>query len=304
MKTELALGVVETETVRLIKHPVSMALGRAGMNISMWVHDSNEKDRDIVSKNVGMFGKWEPEETQAMLDRLETVEKTFDLRREEVFLLDVGANIGWFSLNAAAAGYSVISFEPMASNLEALRRTLCGAPGLQSRVTLFAKGLNDRPGKCKFFADEMNRGNGFTSCWEDGDPRGAELSKKVYRGQFDLVVLDEFLGTPEIAPALKNRIGFFKIDVEGFEPRAFAGALKFLHDVKPHFILSEVHGPALKVATASTPDHMFQLFTDLGYDIHLHNFSSPIEPLEGLAERSNAVHRDANIYLTKRTNTQ
>lgn len=39
------------------------------------------------------------------------------LAPEEVVLLDVGANVGWYTLQAAAAGYSVIAVEPMATNV-------------------------------------------------------------------------------------------------------------------------------------------------------------------------------------------
>jgi 2-polyprenyl-3-methyl-5-hydroxy-6-metoxy-1,4-benzoquinol methylase len=39
-----------------------------------------------------------------------------NLEREEVFFVDIGANVGWFTINAAAMGYSVIAFEPTTSN--------------------------------------------------------------------------------------------------------------------------------------------------------------------------------------------
>ena len=54
----------------------------------------------------------------------------------DVVLLDVGANIGWFAINAAALGYTVFAFEPMAKNIGAICRTLCDNPDLQSRLTL------------------------------------------------------------------------------------------------------------------------------------------------------------------------
>ena len=35
-------------------------------------------------------------------------------QHENGLLLDIGANIGWFTLNAAAAGHQVVAFEPFA----------------------------------------------------------------------------------------------------------------------------------------------------------------------------------------------
>ncbi len=55
------------------------------------------------------------------------------------FLLDIGANLGWFSFQAAAAGFSVLAVEPMPHNQGAFRRTLCENPELASRITLIPK---------------------------------------------------------------------------------------------------------------------------------------------------------------------
>ncbi len=54
-------------------------------------------------------------------------------------LLDIGANLGWYSLQAAAMGFSVISVEPMASNLGGFRRTLCETPQLAPQITIVPK---------------------------------------------------------------------------------------------------------------------------------------------------------------------
>lgn len=54
-------------------------------------------------------------------------------------LLDIGANLGWFSLQAAAAGFSVLAVEPMPHNQGAFRRTLSENPDLAARITLIPK---------------------------------------------------------------------------------------------------------------------------------------------------------------------
>lgn len=61
------------------------------------------------------------------------------LKHEDVYFLDIGGNIGTFSLAAAAHGFSVITFEPMLSNRMAFQLSLCSNPGLEERVTLIGK---------------------------------------------------------------------------------------------------------------------------------------------------------------------
>lgn len=38
------------------------------------------------------------------------------LSRDEIYFMDIGANVGWYSINMAVMGYNVIAFEPMTPN--------------------------------------------------------------------------------------------------------------------------------------------------------------------------------------------
>ena len=49
------------------------------------------------------------------------------------------SNVGWFTVTAAALGYSVVSFEATTPNAFAIRRSLCTNPQLQRRVALVNK---------------------------------------------------------------------------------------------------------------------------------------------------------------------
>ncbi len=53
--------------------------------------------------------------------------------------MDIGANIGTFTLSVAAHGFSVVAFGPMHSNAMAIRMSLCADEGMRRRVTLIQK---------------------------------------------------------------------------------------------------------------------------------------------------------------------
>uniref|UniRef100_A0A7S2NHD2 tRNA(Phe) (4-demethylwyosine(37)-C(7)) aminocarboxypropyltransferase n=1 Tax=Haptolina brevifila TaxID=156173 RepID=A0A7S2NHD2_9EUKA len=63
-------------------------------------------------------------------------------KREHVFL-DVGANVGYFSLLFADRGFRVVAIEPMKRNRMALEQTLCMNPDLRARVHIVDAALGD-----------------------------------------------------------------------------------------------------------------------------------------------------------------
>lgn len=204
---------------------VSPPGGGPNVSFHMWVYD----DHDFVSGFINDLGGWEPFETGQMLTKLAAFQQACiacmrsslaarplvrvsyivfflqsrGLAASEVYLLDVGANVGWHGLVAAAMGYQVIGFEPMDKNIACIRRTLCENPDMQKRYLLFTKvgetvtpyycidhcvrtaptlvwhaclqGLSDSPSKCSFYVDPANSGNGNTGC--GADARNATMGR-------------------------------------------------------------------------------------------------------------------------------
>jgi predicted RNA methylase len=60
--------------------------------------------RDIVTRHVAGFGCWEPFETEIVIEILATGDR-------EGIVLDVGAQLGYYSIIAARYGYDVLAFE-------------------------------------------------------------------------------------------------------------------------------------------------------------------------------------------------
>merc|ERR1712217_871426 len=71
-------------------------------------------DDDIVSKHIAAFGMWEISTCEAMAIRAHTVLST------NVTFLDIGANVGYYSLLFASKGHNVVAIEPMSRNRRAL----------------------------------------------------------------------------------------------------------------------------------------------------------------------------------------
>lgn len=95
--------------------------------------------------------------------------QALNLPRSEVFFVDIGANIGTFTLAAAAAGYSVIAFEAMAINQAAVRASICANPGFADRITLIPSAVGRAAARCGVYTALNNALNGFVRCGDVGD---------------------------------------------------------------------------------------------------------------------------------------
>lgn len=268
-------------------HKVFVSTLEAPKQIDMVLFDNN----DIVSSFIIHRGSWEILEITTLLNVLDRfrqigIEPTF---------LDIGSNVGWFSVSAASMGYKTISFDAMRTNGHMFRTTLCNNPELMEKITFVNKGLASTEKTCKVISLWSNVGDGNMHCNnEDGSevpiPDGYQVRNTV-----DLVRLDSYV---------KQDIHLIKIDVEGFEYHVLKGATEFFKSYNVPFILSEV-GPNMLKAAGTDPKQYIQFLVDLGYEISLTGFDGPfLEIIRGKEELSfasvwNTVN-PFNIYCRKK----
>lgn len=110
---------------------------------------------------------------------------------------------------AAAHGFHVIAFEPLALNGVALRRSLCANPGLAPRVALHEVALGGGArADCALVSRAKNVGDGTLACGRPaGWQPGGEL--RLRAGALEFVRLDDAL-----CERHDRDIGFVKLDVE------------------------------------------------------------------------------------------
>ena len=144
--------------------------------------------------------------------------------------VDVGANIGYFTLLAAALvgkGGRVFAFEPNPDNCRLLRQSL--AQNAFDHVTLYEKAVAES-------AQQLSLSGGSV----DSNARlmhARELvGRKGHFTQVEAVTLDDALRDLE-------RLDLLKIDIEGAEPRAWLGMQDVLR--KHHPVLITEYAPDL-----------------------------------------------------------
>ncbi|MGH9688561.1 MAG: FkbM family methyltransferase [Candidatus Acidiferrales bacterium] len=173
-----------------------------------------------------------------------------ELLEAHEIVLDIGANVGFYSCLAASRRKKVVSIEPSPRNLRFLYRNLWENQFRDTEV--FPLGLAEKPG--------LNRLYGFGGI-ASFVPGWAQADKK----RFSLVPITS-LDTIAVG-RFQGRKLLIKMDVEGFELDVLAGAKGILNLTPKPTWLIEVHlgGEAVPTGTNARFSEIFQQFWEHGY---------------------------------------
>jgi FkbM family methyltransferase len=191
--------------------------------------------------------------------------------------LDIGANIGYFTLFAAKlVGESgrVIAFEPDPANFTLLEKNVRANDF--KNVTLERLAASDAPGTISFFLSEHNAGD---HCMYDRQAELRKLEKDHVvnpTGVYDqhsaadprveikvpAVTLDEYVKNMHLS------VDIVKIDVQGGEGRVTSGMKELLRST-PQIKLFTEFWPAGIRMSGSDPEAYLMMFEQLGFNFYL-----------------------------------
>ena len=177
------------------------------------------------------------------------------LRRGEAFV-DVGANIGFFTVLAAAAvgpSGAVVSIEPFEGSLRALERNVA-LNGLDN-VILEHAAVTDTAGTMTLDSTRpasptVTGAGSLKKAASSGSQSGRSLSTIFSAGRLD-----------------DRAIRLVKIDVEGLEPRVLAGSAQLLAGRPPDAVLIELNKAALE-QQGYREDDVLEPLRAAGYSLH------------------------------------
>lgn len=223
------------------------------------------KRGDIVSNMIMRERRWEIDTSRMFVKLMndeyrKRAQSNPSLQKSDLTFLDIGANIGWYSLLMAATGFKVIAIEPMTKNFDALRSSIC-VNGLQNSITIHKTGLSETKRECKIVSDVGNTGDGIIVCDDAWEKATYETREIVHINRLDDLI-------PENEP-----IVFAKIDVEGYEDHVLGGANKVLLHSGISKIMSEL-SPRMMGDAQSDPVHYLKMWSDAGYTIRKDRFGS------------------------------
>ena len=222
--------------------------------------------------------------------------------------IDIGANIGWFTLIAGRkmAQYwtpekgergRIISFEANANTAKILMSNVVASP-YRDQIDVFPYALSDSTDILYF--EDMKVGNIAGSSVHRNPLNNLNQAQQdvvdKYDGSYEAVGQNPLLKTPcltldEVLEDHRQDIGLIKMDVEGSEPSVIRGAKETLKLFKPDMLV-EFHGDKLRLVSDATPASLVAQIEDLGYAFY--DFQS--ENKQALSSEEITQIVDANGY--------
>ena len=199
----------------------------------------NSDDRVITAARIQV---WEPVLTKLVLDTL----------REGDTFIDIGANIGYYSLLAArkvGARGRVVAFEPEPRAFSFLEHNV-QANGF-SNVVVEQKAVSNTPGVLQLYVSTGNL----------GDHRIFPAAERRQTVEVEAVSLDEYLNQAGAA-----RVDFIKIDTQGAESLILEGMRGTLRRHRNARVILEFWPHGLRAAGSSGAQLLLQI-RGLGFQI-------------------------------------
>ncbi len=203
---------------------------------------------DYAVSRAAMFGTYEPSETKYFINLIPHL--------DDGIIIDVGANIGWFTILFAQSSRDVIAIEPRPNNFYYLQKNV--ETNQFSNVELINSAVSDIEGSGIVFVLPSAGNSGGTHF--KSNPSNVFKNKLIQKGyeinNVSIRLIDEIVASRKVA--------LIKIDIEGAEPYALKGALNTLKISKPT-ILCELNPICLSDNASMKPEEFLAFMESLNY---------------------------------------
>jgi FkbM family methyltransferase len=232
------------------------------------VHHDPALDRFVSRSIIEKQEAWESESAQLVAALLVAARQP----GRAPLLVDVGANIGMFTMYSAHVGARVVALEGIPQNIAALSSSIL-RNNLQNNVFVVPMLASDVSGQvCDVFSSVINMGNSMMACGKTEaavSEAGALLQSSesktahmAYMGSAMTIRIDDVVPPGEIVDVMK-------IDCQGCEWRALGGATRLFDEKLVKSVYMEFD-PAANVLISKIPDpaQLLTFFTSRGCVFH------------------------------------
>ncbi|XP_052244431.1 uncharacterized protein LOC127853728 [Dreissena polymorpha] len=184
---------------------------------------SPDTDR-MISSYVKDYQTWEESELNKTAQLI--------LKEKNATFIDLGCNVGVYSLYMASLGVDIVAVDAVVDNLRLLSMSLKAAK-TQSRSTLVHNAISDKYETVIMKIPDDNRGGAHVERVVDKNNAKVATKKSKKHITVETITLDDLI------PYVERTKVVIKMDIEGHELNAITGAKTFFQTVNVRAILME-----------------------------------------------------------------
>ena len=256
-------------------------------NFDMFIFD----DYDYYSWQIKINQSFNPEGTLEMLKAIKYYADKNDYLEEDIAIIDIGANVGWYTNFFGNLKYTVFSFESLPDNNYLLRKNFCRnnkdyfGPG--STVTIINEALHPSETFCDYYKDSKSSKKSLILC---DKTKEKNLDKDYIKiAKIKANKLSNFI------PLINGkRLTLIKLDLEYEGEMAIESGKELILKYHIPYIFIEFNMSMFSLHE-TRPQDFLRFFTQNGYKISLSGFLS--EEFISIEDLMKTKFITINLYL-------
>jgi FkbM family methyltransferase len=233
-------------------------------NFDMFIYNSY----DYLSYQIQLNQSLQGEATLKMLEAVQYFADKYDFENDDIAIIDIGANVGWYTTFFGYFKYTVLSFESLPENNYILRKNYCRNNrdffGPLSTITIINEVLYPIETFCDYYKDLKNAKKNLVLC---------DKSKEKNLDK-DYIKIDRVKSTSlsNFIPLITNkRVTLIRLDLEYEGEMAILSGKELIFKYHIPYVFMEFN--MLMFALHETrPQDFLRFFTENGYRISLKGF--------------------------------
>lgn len=260
----------DIEKIEIVDNKIIITFRESGIKLSC-----QKPDKRIAPMEVLNFNYYEKENSDMI----------FRLIEQEFNVFDIGASIGWYTLNIAKQfdRAKVLAFEPIFSTFDQLKQNV--KINSLNNITIYNFGFSNQETKLTFYLEPES----------SVSASAANISNKsdVEKVTCCVKKLDDFVNNYGIKP------DFIKCDVEGAELHVYQGGIETINRYKPIVFTEMLRKWSAKFNYH--PNQIIDLLSNIGYKCFVvkDNYLSEIHRMDGNTLETNFFFLHMNKHASK-----
>ena len=258
-----------------------------GTNFEMFIFKNN----DYMSEQIQLKKYYEKDGTLNMLNALQYYADKHDYENDDIMIIDMGANIGWYTIFFGLFKYSVLAFEPYPENYYILKKNYCRNNrdffGPESTITIVNHALYTKETRCGYYQDIKSSRKDMVLC---------EFSKEDNFG-IDYVRMSLINSTrlKDFIPLINNkRITLLRLDLEFEGEKAIKSGKELITLYHVPYVFIAFNKKMFNIYETKAEDFL-KFFVNNGYLISLKGFlTKEFISIEDLMKKK---FKQINLYL-------